>query len=78
MCYIDTMSDKLLLGFQQVKKLSDKRQEEIGQWLLDIAEQEASDVRLTPEQVDDLRQLVENPEAPVSDAEAEAVFSKIT
>ncbi len=70
------MSKILDQAVEKVKTLPDSRQEQIGQWLLDVVEQDQSDVQLTTEQQAEVRRRLDNPESPVSKAEADAYFRK--
>lgn len=70
------MSNKLILGFQQAQKLPTERQEELGQMLLDATAQDASDVRLSDEQVAEVKRRLAQPSRRVPEAEMEAFFKK--
>ena len=72
------MTTTLEKALEAAKALPVSRQEQIGQWVRDIVEQDQSDAQLTPEQNAEVhRRVHESPEAPLSDEETEAFFSKL-
>ena len=78
MCYTATMSKILDKALDKVKTLPTARQDQIGEWLSDIVDQDQSDIQLTPAQQEEVRRRVANPEPPLSEAEAETFFDKFT
>lgn len=71
------MNTKLALGIRQAQKLSDRRQEELGQFLLDVAEQEMSDVCLSDDQLAEVKRRMESPTSLVPEAEMKAFFDRL-
>lgn len=70
------MSKILDKAFEKVKSLPSERQEQIGEWIIDAIEQDQSDAQLTPEQQEEVRRRIANPEPPASEEEMEAFFNK--
>jgi hypothetical protein len=65
-------------AFAELESLPDRRQDESGHWLLDLVDQDQSGIRLSVEQQAELgRRVHDEPEAPVSEDEVEAFFSKL-
>lgn len=63
-------------AIEQVKRLSDDRQNELGEMLLAVVEQEHSGVRLSPEQLAELDRRLAGPIEIVPDDEMNA-FSQL-
>lgn len=71
------MSKLLEQAVERLRALPDRRQDQIGQWLLDMAEQDESDVYLTSEQVAEGKRRMKRAEPPLSKAEEAAFFRKL-
>jgi hypothetical protein len=72
------MSKTLDHAYQKARTLSASRQNEVGEILLSLVEQEDSDVRLSPAQEEEVRRRLANPGPLVPDHEMEAFFRKLT
>ncbi len=61
----------------KVKSLPDSRQDEIGEMILGVVEQDQSKVTLSPEQVEEVKRRINDPN-PVfaTDEQVEALFGK--
>ena len=64
-------------AYEKAKALSTNRQDEVGEILLSLIEQDTSDVRLSPSQQDDVRRRLESPELLVPEREMKAFFKKL-
>lgn len=71
------MSKLLDKAFDKIRTLPDDRQNQIGAWLIDVVDQDHSDVQLTPAQQKEVRHRIADPEQPLSEDETEAFFNKI-
>lgn len=71
------MSKILRLAYKKAQTLPNHRQDEIGEILLTIIEQNVSQVRLTPEQEDEVRRRLANPGPTVPEREMQAFFQKL-
>ncbi len=61
-------------AYEKAKTLSSNRQDEVGEILLTLVEQDAAELRLSPEQQDEVRRRLANPEPLVPEQEMEAFF----
>ena len=63
---------------EQIKdSLPEVRQTQIGQWLLDLVDQDQADVQLSVAQQREVRRRIELPVTPVSSQDVEAFFNKL-
>lgn len=75
--YNANMTKTLESAVAAIKTLPESRQEEVGEWLRDFVAQEHSKARLTPGQNAEVyRRMHEQPEQPVSEAQAASFFKK--
>jgi hypothetical protein len=58
------------------KSLPDASQDEIGEMILDVIEQDQSSLQLSPDQQEEVRRRLARPEQPASQQETEAFFDK--
>jgi hypothetical protein len=58
------------------KSLPDASQDEIGEMILDVIEQDQSSLRLSPDQQEEVRRRLARPGQPASQQETEAFFDK--
>jgi hypothetical protein len=72
------MNKILERAYEKAKGLSTKRQDEVGEILMSIVEQEESDLRLSAEQEAEVRRRLANPEPLVPEKEMKAFFRKLT
>jgi hypothetical protein len=72
------MNKILERAYEKAKGLSTKRQDEVGEILMSIVEQEESDLRLSAEQEAEVRRRLANPEPRVPEKEMKAFFRKLT
>jgi hypothetical protein len=72
------MNKILERAYEKAKGLSTKRQDEVGEILMSIVEQEESDLRLSAEQEAEVRRRLANPEPRVPEKEMKACFRKLT
>lgn len=72
----ENMTDRLDKAIAEIRRLPPKRQDEAAEMLLEIAAQDASDLRLSPEQLVDLEQRLAEPPDYASDDEVEAFFKR--
>ena len=70
------MTDRLDEAIAEIRRLPAKRQDEAAEMLLEIAAQDASDLRLSPDQLADLEQRLAEPPDYASDDEVEAFFKR--
>ncbi len=70
------MSKTLERAYEKAKTLSTNRQDEVGEILLSLVEQDTSDLRLSPEQQDEVHRRLANPEPLVPEHEMKAFFRK--
>ncbi len=71
------MSELLEQAVRRLRTLPDRRQDQIGQWLLDVLEQDETTVQLTPAQIAEGTRRMERAEPPLTEAEEAALFSKL-
>ena len=71
------MADALDRAVAKVRKLSPDRQREAAEVLLDMVEQDASDLQLSAEQLAEVRRRLASPPDYASDAEVEEVFNRL-
>lgn len=71
------MSKLLQKAFERAKSLPEARQEEVGELVLALIEQDESDLRLLPTQMDEVKRRRARPEKPVSEQEARAFLDKL-
>ena len=64
-------------AFEKAKGLSSDRQDEVGEMLLSLVEQEASNLHLSPEQQEEVRRRLANPEPLVPEHEMKAYFRNL-
>ena len=72
------MNKRLDEVLTRVKSLPDEQQSEIADLLLDVLEQDWSNISLTPEQIAEIERSLANSEPYASDAEVRAVFQRLT
>ncbi len=70
------MTKILERAFEKAKALPTTRQDEVGEILLSLVEQDASDLRLSPAQQDEVRRRLANPRPLVPEHEMKALFRK--
>ena len=68
------MTKILEQAIEQVKRLPANRQDEVGEILLSIIEQDASNVQLSPEQEAEVRRRMAKPRVYASPEEMKAFF----
>ncbi|MFN0023738.1 MAG: hypothetical protein ACKVS5_07550 [Parvularculaceae bacterium] len=71
------MSQLMQRAFELAIGLPEDRQDEIGEMLLLVIDQERSPLRLSPAQQDEVRRRLSVPGSVASSAEADAVFTKL-
>lgn len=72
------MSDLLDNAVAQVRKLSADRQQEAAELLMELAEEDAASLRLSPEQREEVRRRLAAPADFASDAEVQEVFQRLS
>ena len=72
------MNKILERAYEKAKGLSTERQDEVGEILMTIVEQEESDLRLSAEQEAEVRRRLANPEPLVPQKEMKAFFRNLT
>ncbi|MBC8036290.1 MAG: hypothetical protein H7X89_03640 [Rhizobiales bacterium] len=70
------MTKILERAYEKAKALSANRQDEVGEILLSLVEQDAIDLHLSPEQQDEVRRRLANPTPLVPEHEMKALFRK--
>jgi hypothetical protein len=70
------MTQLLERAIQKAKTLSDLRQDEVGEMLLDLVEQDNSTLRLSPSQQAEVRRRLATPENFATEEEKRAFFNK--
>lgn len=70
------MTKLLECALERAKTLPDNRQDEVGEMVLAIVEQDSSKLRLSKDQEDEVRRRMATPQALVPDAEMESFFRK--
>lgn len=70
------MTKILEQAIQKAKALSTDRQDEVGEILLSLVEQDVSELRLSPAQQDEVRRRLANPSPLVPEHEMKAFFRK--
>jgi hypothetical protein len=71
------MNSILQNAFEKAKTLPDNRQDEVGQMLLDMMEQDQSELHLSGEQQAEVRRRLAMPMTFVPEAEMNAFFRKL-
>jgi hypothetical protein len=71
------MNSILQSAFEKAKTLPDNRQDEVGQMLLDMMEQDQSELHLSSEQQAEVRRRLATPMTFVPEAEMNAFFRKL-
>jgi len=71
------MTELLQKAFERAKTLSAERQDQVGEIVLALVEQEKSSLRLSSSQLDELRRRLAHPEPAVTVEEARDVFSQL-
>jgi hypothetical protein len=71
------MTKLLERAIQKAKTLPDHRQDEVGEILMAIVEQDNSSLRLTETQQAEVRRRLANPESLVPELEMNAFFRKL-
>jgi hypothetical protein len=71
------MNSILQNAFEKAKTLPDNRQDEVGQMLLDMMDQDQSELHLSNEQQAELRRRLATPMKFVPEAEINAFFRKL-
>jgi hypothetical protein len=72
------MTKILERAFEKAKTLPTNRQDEVGEILLDLVDQDHSEFRLTPDQEAEVRRRLASPEPLVPAPEMKAFFRKLT
>jgi hypothetical protein len=72
------MNKRLDEAITRVKALPDDRQREIADLLLELLDQDRSDIYLSPEQIAEIERRLSDDELYASDAEVRAVFERLT
>ena len=72
------MTTLLEQAFEAAKTLSEDRQDEVGEVLIRLVEQENSDFRLSPAQEAEVRRRIDLAEPMVPEHEAKAFLRKLT
>lgn len=72
------MSDRLDEAMTKVRQLSEDRQEEAADLLLDLVDHDWAEYRLSPEQRAEVRRRLMEPPDYATDAEVEEVFERLT
>ena len=72
------MSKLLERAFEKAKTLPVNRQDEVGEMLLDLVEQDTSGLRLSASQEADVRRRLASTEPNVPASEMKAFFRKLT
>ena len=70
------MTKLLERALERAKTLPSHRQDEVGEMVLAIVEQDSSGLRLSKDQEDEVRRRMAGPQALVPDAEMESFFRK--
>ena len=65
-------------AIEQAKRLPSERQDEVGEILLSLIEQDESRIRLSPEQQAEVRRRLATPPAPVPPEEMKTFFRTLT
>ena len=65
-------------AYEKAKTLAANRQDEVGEILLSLVEQDTSDLRLSPDQQEEVRRRLTNQEPLVPQLEMKAFFRKFT
>jgi hypothetical protein len=76
MCYDAFMGKILEQALERAKSLPDARQDEIGEMILEVIEQDQSSLQLSSDQQEEVRRRLAYPEQPASEQETEAFFDK--
>jgi hypothetical protein len=71
------MTTLLQRAFDLAKALPDDRQDELGEMLLSVIEQEKSPLRLSQDQIAEIRRRRADPGPLATDREVEAAFKKL-
>lgn len=71
------MTKLLQKAFEHAKTLSEDRQDQVGEIVLALVEQEKSSLRLSASQIEEVRRRIASPEPAVTDEEARAFFDKL-
>jgi hypothetical protein len=71
-----TMTELLKHAIEKTKSLSAHRQDEVGQMLLDLVEQDASGLRLSDAQQAEVRRRLANPMTFATEHEKQDFFAK--
>lgn len=72
------MTKILERAIEQAKRLPSDRQDELGEMILTIVEQDASGTQLSPEQVAEVERILAAPQEIVPDHEVRAFFRNLT
>jgi hypothetical protein len=72
------MTETLERAIEQIKRLPRERQDEVGEMLLSMIEQDASGLRLSPEQLAEVDRILAEPQEVVPEHEVKAFFRKLT
>jgi hypothetical protein len=76
-CYEATMIELLNRAFERARALPDQRQDELGELLLAMVEQEQSSLQLSDAQRAEVARRLANPEPRVPEHEMKAFFRKL-
>ncbi len=71
------MTKLLNKAFETISALPQARQDEVARMLIDLAQQEQSDLKLSEEQMAEVRRRMSSPADYASDAEVEAFFRQM-
>jgi hypothetical protein len=72
------MTETLERAIEQIKRLPRQRQDEVGEMILSMIEQDASELRLSPEQLAEVDRILAEPQDVVPEHEVKAFFRKLT
>ena len=72
------MTETLERAIEKAKRLPRERQDEVGEMILSLIEQDASDLRLSPEQMAEVDRILAEPQEIVPEHEVKAFFRKLT
>lgn len=71
------MTKLLQKAFERARTLPDERQDQVGEIVMALIEQETSSSRLSSSQIEELKRRLASPEPVVSDRTAREFFEKL-
>jgi hypothetical protein len=72
------MTETLERAIERIKRLPRQRQDEVGEMILSMIEQDASGLRLSPGQIAEVDRILAEPQEVVPEHEVKAFFRKLT